>query len=190
VHRTPALRALAASATTAEQFELLDVESTADIDLAWRTMVRRAALGGFDPKAVQALLARDPDPDAAVRALGVTAARADEEAKGEVWHAVFERRAVPAGQPMLALSHCFWQPVQQHLLRPWTERYLDEVQRLGGGGLLATGGLVRAMMPATADESFIDRARQIATTQGVDPTVRTTLLTGADTLARSLRARN
>ncbi|MCY7395873.1 MAG: aminopeptidase N [Nocardioides sp.] len=189
-HRTSALRVLAACAATTEHFELLDVESTADVDLAWRVQTRRAALGRHDPDAVADLLARDPDPDAAARALGVTAARADDAAKQEAWSEIFEKRTVPSGQPAITLARCFWQPVQQHLLQPWSHRYLDEVTRLAGGGLLATGGLMRAMMPPSADETFIDRAREIATEPGTNPTVRTTLLTGADQLARSLRARS
>lgn len=189
-HRTPALRTLAACAVTEEDFALLDVAAAHDLDLAWRVLVRRAALGRHDPAAVEELLARDPDPDARVRALGVSAARPDEEAKASVWREVFEHRSVPSGQPVLAVAQCFWQPTQQHLLRDFSHRYLDEVTRLAGGGLLSTGGLMRAMMPATADETFIDRAREIATEPGTDPVVRTTLLNGADQLARSLRARN
>jgi aminopeptidase N len=189
-HRDAALRVLASCAVAPEQLRLLDEASGSDVDLAWRVLVRRAALGRHDPAAVAALLARDPDPEAHVRALGVTAARADDEAKREVWTEIFEKRSVPAGQPMLLLARCFWQPVQQHLLKPWTHRYLDEVTTLAGGGLLATGGLMRAMMPVIADEPFIDRARELATEPGTDPTVRTTLLNGADLLARSLRARS
>ena len=48
---------------------------TDDIDLAWRVLARRAALGEYDADAVAALLERDPDPDAAVRAVAVRAAR-------------------------------------------------------------------------------------------------------------------
>ena len=81
-----------------------------------------------DQAAVEALLERDPDPDAWLRALGVTAARPDEDAKDEVWAELFVKRSVPAGQPMLQLAACFWRPVQHDLLVPWAHRYLDEAR--------------------------------------------------------------
>ena len=73
---------------------------------------------------------------------------------------------------------------------PWTQRYLDEVARLaGGGGMLSVGSFMRATFPLTGDDAFLERARSIADEDGVDPTLRATLLGGADTLARVLRAR-
>ncbi len=56
---------------------------------------------------------------------------------------------------------------------PWTQRYLDEVSRLGGSaGMLASGSFMRAMFPTTGDQAFLDRARAIAAEEGVDPTLR------------------
>jgi aminopeptidase N len=188
-HRAPALRTLAASATDEAHFEVLEVAATADVDLAWRVLVRRAALGDHDPAAVEALLERDPDPDATVRALGVTAARADDDAKAEAWDRIFRERSVPAGPPLAELAGSFWRPVQHELLLPWTQRYLDEVARLAGGGMLAVGGLVRATFPTTGDEAFLEQAREVALAPDQNPTVRATLLNGADTLERVLRAR-
>lgn len=190
-HRAPALRTLAASASGEDHFALLDKAAADDNDLAWRVLVRRAALGEYDAEAVEALLERDPDPDARVRALGVTAARPEESAKAEVWAEIWEKRSIPAGTPLLGLGQCFWRPVQHELLLPWTQRYLDEVTRLsdGSGGMLALGSLMRGMMPTTADEAFLERARSVAAEPDLSPTVRATLLTGSDTLARVLRAR-
>ena len=188
-HRDPALRTLAASATTAEHFALLDAAAADNNDLAWRVLARRAALGEYDAAAVESLLERDPDPDARVRALGVTAARPDESAKAEVWAEIWDKRAVPAGTPLFGVAQSFWRPVQHDLLVPWAHRYLDEVEGLTGGGMLAVGSLLRGMMPTTADEAFLDRAREMAGRPGQDPTVRAALLTGSDTLSRVLRAR-
>ena len=115
-HRTAALKILAASATKPEQFELLEREGEADVDLAWRTMIRLASLGRYDEAAVQALLERDPDPEAAVRAIAVRAARPHAEAKEEAWHRVFVDRAVPAGPPLNEVAGAFWRPVQHDLL--------------------------------------------------------------------------
>ena len=188
-HRAPALRTLAACATGEADFAVLEAAATTDVDLAWRVLARRAALGDHDPAAVEALLERDPDPDAAVRALGVTAARADDDAKAEVWDRIFRQRSVPAGPPLAELARCFWRPVQHELLLPWTQRYLDEVAALAGGGMLAVGGLIRATVPTTGDEAFLARAREVALVPDQNPTVRATLLDGTDTLERVLRAR-
>ena len=189
-HRAPALRTLAASAASDDHFALLDKAAAEDNDLAWRVLIRRAELDQHDPAAVEALLERDPDPDARVRALGVTAARPDDAAKAEVWAEIFEKRSVPVGSPLLELARCFWRPVQNGLMLPWTQRYLDEVARLaGGGGMLSIGSFMRATFPLTGDDAFLERARAIAAEEGVDPTLRSVLLTGADTLARVLRAR-
>jgi aminopeptidase N len=188
-HRAAALRTLAAAASEPEDFDLLEDAAAGDTDLAWRVLVRRAALGSYDAAAVEALEARDPDPDAWVRALGVTAARPDRDAKDEVWAQVFDKRSVPAGAPLRELARCFWRPVQHDLLLPYAESYLDEVVRLAGGGMLAVMSLARMMFPTVGDGAFLERARQVAAEPDQDPTIRTTVLSGADTLERMLRAR-
>jgi aminopeptidase N len=188
--RTAALRTLAASASRVEHFELLDAESTSNTDLAWRVMTRRASLGRFDEDAVQDLLDRDPDPEAHVRALGVTAARPVEEAKAEAWKQIWEDRVVPAGPPTAEIANAFWRPVQHTLLVPWAYRYLDELESLQAGGMMAAMSQVRAMLPTTCDPAWLDRAREIANADGTDPLARATLLTGADTLERVLHARS
>ncbi len=188
-HRVPALRTLAASATEPAHFEILEAAAADDLDLAWRVLARRSALDEYDAAAVDALLERDPDPDASVRALGVLAARPDDAAKAEVWAAVFEKRSVPAGPPLGGLAQCFWRPAQQEVLLPWTQRYLDEVSNLGDGGMMAMSSLMRVMFPTTGDQAFVDRAAAIAGAQGVNPSLRATLLTGTDTLTRMIRAR-
>ncbi|MGZ4450122.1 MAG: aminopeptidase N [Nocardioides sp.] len=189
-HRAPALRTLAASATSDEHFALLDAAAAEDLDLAWRVLARRAALGEHDQAAVDALLARDPDPDAWVRALGVTASRPDDAAKAEAWTAMLGERRVPVGPPLSLLAQCFWRPVQTEVVLPWTQRYLDTVSSLPtDGGMMSVFSLVRATFPTTGDQAFVDRAREIAADPSTDPTVRNTLLTGTDTLVRVLRAR-
>ena len=187
-HRTPALRTLAAAASTGEHFAALDQAAADDTDLAWRILVRRSALGDYDEPAVKAMLERDPDPDASARALGVLAARPDAEAKAEVWAKVFDERSVPVGSTLIGLARCFWRPVDRQLMLPWAHRYLEEVGRLGDGGMLSQSSLVRAMFPTVADEEFLEKATSIAQAPDVNATVRATLLGGADTLSRVLRA--
>jgi aminopeptidase N len=188
-HRTAALSTLAWTASTAEQFDLLDAAADDDVDLAWRVLVRRASLGRYDDDAVQALLARDPDPEAHVRAYGVTAARPLEEAKAEAWERFWRDRAIPAGPPVVEFARCFWRPVQHELMVPWAHRFLDEVAALGPEGLLAVGDKVRLMMPTTCDQAWLERAQDLADTEGILPVVRTELLLAIDTLTRVLEAR-
>jgi aminopeptidase N len=189
-HRQPALRTLAASASSDEHFALLDAAAAADPDLAWRVNARRAELGDYDEAAVQALLESDPDPDAHVRALGVRGARPEAAAKEEVWQAVLVDRSVPVGLSLLSVAGLFWRPTQAALLKPFTDRYLDQVTGLTGGGMLSLGSIMRGMFPtAVADQDFLDRAQEIAAQPDVHPAVRSTLLTGADTVSRILAAR-
>ena len=98
--RTGALQSLAANAVTAEHFALLDEAAEDDFALAWRVQATRAARGSYDPEAVEQLLERDPDPDAAVNALIVRASRNLPEAKEEAWHALYVDQSVPGGPSM------------------------------------------------------------------------------------------
>ncbi len=186
---TPALRTLASAARSEEHLARLDEAATADIDLAWRVATRRAALGRYDEATVEGLLERDPDPDAAIRALAVRTARPHAEAKDEAWSELFEKKNVPGGPMLGALIRAFWQPEQDDLLLPYAERFLDEVPALAGGGMLMVFGLMFGMFPQVADEEFRQRADEMAADPGCDPTVRAAILIGVDTLARRERAR-
>jgi aminopeptidase N len=189
-HRGAALHTLAWTASTPEHLELLDDAACDDVDLAWRVQVRRASLGRYDEAAVEELLARDPDPDAHVRAWQVSAARPLEEAKAEAWERVWHERSVPAGPPLIDFARCFWRPVQHELLVPWAHRYLEEAVTLSGGGLLQVGGIIRHMRPATCDADWLDRAQDLAAGDDAAPVVRTELLIGVDLLNRVLAARS
>ncbi|HEX3932787.1 MAG TPA: aminopeptidase N, partial [Nocardioides sp.] len=188
-HETPGLRTLAASATTSEHFARLDQAARSEVDLAWRVAIRRAALGQYDEGSVEALLARDPDPDAAVRALAVRTARPEAEAKDEAWHELFEKKNIPGGPMLGAMIGAFWQPQQDAVLLPYADRFLDEIPALAGGGMLTVFGLMFGMFPKVGGESFVARARDMATDPQCDPTVRAALLIGTDVLSRMARAR-
>ena len=192
-----ALRFLAATATTDEQLALLDEAAAAagadgqgDLDLAWRTLVRRAALGRPVEDAADALLARDPDPDAAARRVAVLAARPTAEAKAAAWEEVAVRRAIPVGQYLVAVAEAFWQVQQEDLLTDYPGRYLDLLQELSGtGGMLNSGALLRLLQPTVGDRAYLDQARELAASGRVDPSTRSQLLAGSDLLERQLRAR-
>jgi aminopeptidase N len=187
--RTAGLQVLAGCAVTDTHFAMLAGPAEADTDLGWRLLTRRAELGEYDEDGVRALLARDPDPDAGQRAVGVLAARPVPEAKEQVWHQVFTERAIHAGPAMRIVGRSFWRPGQEELLRPFTGRYLEELDRLdaGAGGMLETMSLVWTMYPHHADAEFADRAEAAA--EESPPSIRTALLTETDSLRRKLRAR-
>jgi len=186
---TPALRTLAASASTPEHFARLDQAARSDVDLAWRVATRRAALGRYDEEAVESLLARDPDPDAGVRALAVRTARPYADAKNEAWVELFEKRNIPGGPMLGAMIRAFWQPQQDDVLLPYANRFLDEIPGLAGGGMLAVFGLMFGMFPQVGDDAFVQRANGMAADPTCDPTVRAALLIGTDNLARMERSR-
>ena len=184
-----ALLALASNATTPEHFARLDAAAESNIGLAWRAAAIRAAQGEYDPEVVDRLLERDPDPDAAASALIVRASRNLPEAKEEAWHALYTEQSVPGGVVMGQMVRAFWRPQQREVLMPFTERYLEEIPRLAGGGMLKVFGLIGGMFPSVGDQEFLDAATAMARAEGTDPTVRAALLGGCDTLVRELRAR-
>jgi len=186
---TPALRTLAAAARSEEHLARLEEAATADVDLAWRVATRRAAIGQYDEATVEALLERDPDPDAPIRALAVRTARPYAEAKDEAWSELFEKKNVPGGPMLGALIRAFWQPEQDAVLLPYADRFLDEVPALAGGGMLMVFGLMFGMFPQVADDGFRERAEEMAADADCDPTVRAAILIGVDMLARRERAR-
>jgi aminopeptidase N len=187
--RRPALNVLASCASTAAHDEALDEAAAEDIDLAWRVAIREAERGVLRDGVVEDLIARDPDPDASARAVAVTAARPEEAAKAEAWHQLFEQRSVPAGYPTFHVAKAFWRPAQSALLVPWADRYLEEMRTVSGG-LLAILSMVRSMYPIVGDDAFVARSIALAEAPDTDPTVRSALLTGADTLGRMNRARS
>ncbi|MBW4040872.1 MAG: aminopeptidase N [Acidobacteria bacterium] len=189
-HRTPALRTLAATASSPADLALLDAAREDDVDLAWRVLARRAELGDDVHGAVVALEERDPDPEARFSALAVLASRDDAAAKEEVWRALMVDRRVPAGSARRTVVGRFWRPLQTAVLAPYPDRYLAALDGFGSAGLLGQLGLVRGMFPyALLDEAFLARATAAGTAEGVSPTVRTALLLGADLGARMLAAR-
>jgi len=191
-HRRPALRTLAATATTEDHWAVLDraVTEADDLDLAWRATTRRAELTGYDDATVQALLARDDDPDAHVKRLRALAAAPEESAKEQVWQAVFVDNAVPAGRDTLELGATFWRPTQSDLLLPYTRRYLAELPQLTGG-LLQQGLVIRAMFPyGSGDLDFLEGARALAENESLSAYARNQLRAGSFTLSRILAARS
>ncbi|HEX8780813.1 MAG TPA: aminopeptidase N [Nocardioides sp.] len=190
-HRQPALRTLAASASTDEHWRVLEAAAAeaSDTDLAWRMAIRRSECDGPDRAEIDRLLAADPDPDAHVKKLKVLAAAPDEAAKEEVWKAFFVDYSVPASRDTLELGATFWRPAQGDLLRPFANRYLDELRTLKGG-LLNQGVVIRAMYPqGVGDEAFLEAAATAAEDDAVSAYARNQLRSASFVLRRILEAR-
>ncbi len=186
-HRQVALR-LVARFGSADDLAWLSKAAGDDVDLHWRALVRRAELGTLDEGEVQALLDRDPDPDAWVRALTARAAAPDAAEKEAVWEALMVERKVPVSSVGL-VTHAFWRPGQDELLRPYTERFLELVPRLHEGGMIPAMVYSGRGLPAFGiDENYLDRALESA--QQAAPVVRKTLEERADEVRRMLRARS
>src|SRR3954470_5882323 len=142
----------------------------------------------WNQEEVDALEARDPDPDVEIRTLEVRAARPERKAKEAVWRAVFVDRAVPADR-IIDLAAAFWRPGQEDLLREYTRRYLETVTGLQGGMMLVAV-LSRGFFPsAVGDAEFLAAAQKTADTEGLNPALRQALLERSDILRRMLRAR-
>jgi aminopeptidase N len=190
-HRQPALRTLAASASTDQHWAAVEEAAAAstDSDLRWRMAIRRSELGQRDDDALDRLLADDPDPDAGIKRLKVLAAGPDEDAKEIVWRAFFVDYSVPAGRETLELGAIFWRPGQAELLAPYTHRYLEELTQLKGG-MLNQGVVVRAMYPhAVGDASFLLAAEAATENGAISQYARNQVRAQSFVLAQLNRAR-
>ncbi|WP_217545902.1 aminopeptidase N [Streptomyces sp. GbtcB6] len=185
--RQVALRGLARTATGAEDLAWLREQAGADVDLHWRALVREAELGGDVTAESAALLERDTDPDAWVRALTVRAALPDPAAKAEVWRRLAVDREVPV-QAVSPVAAAFWRPGQDAQLAPYAEHYLAAIPELHQGGMIPAMTYTSHLFPPYAiDPAYIEKARQA--TQEAAPVVRNTLLERSDAVRRMLRAR-
>ncbi|KAA0940409.1 aminopeptidase N [Streptomyces apricus] len=185
--RQVALRGLARTATGPDDLARLREQAGDDVDLHWRALVRAAELGEDVTAGTAALLARDPDPDARVRALTVRAALPDPAAKAEVWQRLAVDREVPVSS-VGQVADAFWRPGQDALLAPYAERYLELLPRLHQGGMiLAMVFAGRLFPPYAVDAAYVEDARQAA--REAAPVVRTTLLERSDTVLRMLASR-
>ncbi len=187
--KTVALRGLARAAVTDDQLQGLRDLTADDVDLSWRALVRFAALGQLDERAVEDLRRRDPNPDAWVRALAVDAARPSAESKETAWDALVDQRKVPVGG-MREVASAFWQPSQGDLLAPFAERYLAALPGLADSGMIVAMVVAAGMFPRSGvGPDFVERVMDVAGSSDVSPVVRQRAIERADQLGRMLRAR-
>ena len=183
--RQVALRPMVRFGTPDDLAWLADVAGD-DVDLRWRALIRKAELGALDHDEIQALLDKDPDPDAWVRAVTARAAAPDGAEKQAVWQALMVDRKVPVSSVGL-VAHAFWRPGQEQLLNPYAEQYLELLPRLHEAGMIPA--MVYSRIPAVfgIDDDYLDRA--LAAAEQAAPVVRKTLEERVDELRRMLRAR-
>ncbi|TDD28050.1 aminopeptidase N [Kribbella turkmenica] len=186
-YRKAALRGFARTAADLEQVGWLQSEAGEDLDLQWRALARKAQLGSPTAAEAEALLARDPDPEAWVSRLQVRAATPDPAEKQAVWQSLVTERAVPIAS-VHSVAALFWSAGQDDFLHPYAEAYLELVPTLHQGGVMPATTFTRSLFPLVAiDDSFLARAEALAT--GATPVVRTNLLDRCNRLRRMLRSR-
>ncbi|MEO8458004.1 MAG: aminopeptidase N [Chloroflexota bacterium] len=187
--RKVALRALAQTAVTDAHFAVLASAVGDDVDLAWRTFVRRADVREIEHSEIEALQARDPDPDSWVRVLAVNAARPETSGKDTAWKAIIDEHRVPFGA-VRGVARAFWRRSQPELALPYAEKYLQLLPQLDDFGMIPALTVSGGLFPASiAAESFIARATAAANDAKVSAIVRRTVIEACDKLARRLRAR-
>ncbi|MGH3508352.1 MAG: ERAP1-like C-terminal domain-containing protein, partial [Nocardioidaceae bacterium] len=188
VRRRAGLRGLSQVATSSEHLDLLTAAAVEDVELAWRTLTRRSALGGYDADEVSRLLQRDPDPDAWARGVVVAAAQPDPEAKDRAWQDAFDEQ-FPLGT-LYELSLAFWQPNQVDLLTPYADRFLAELPGLNDRAAVSARARSSWLFPFFGvDDTFAVRVEAHAAEPSTTPLIRSRLLDCVDRLRRMLRAR-
>ena len=185
--RTGYLRA-AADHALPEQFDRVRAAAGDDVDLGWRALLRQSVFGGAPDGEIEALLARDPNPEAWLRAAAVRAARPDAASKDRVWTTVLDAEAIPSAAG--AVGRALWQPGQDELLASFAERFLQMLPGLGERNSLAQGAIPVWFFPMWGiDETWRRRLLDVAGGDDVSPAVSRTVLERADLLERMLRAR-
>ena len=184
--RRVALRALAR--VTPDPDALLAVAGD-DVDLAWRALVRKAELGGDPTAEVEALLARDPDPDVKMRALAVRTAAPDAAAKAETWRALVARE-IPVAY-IRPVTTAFWRPSQDDLLTEYAEKYLALLPTLYQGSMIPALYNSLHLFPVFAiDEAYLARLAEAAAADDVAAVVSKTAAERSDEVSRMLRSRS
>ncbi len=185
--RRVALRGVARTATSLDDVAWLREAAGDDVDLTWRALVAGAALGEHDEAAVADLLARDPDPEAWVRALAVRAASPEAEDKAAVWDTLAVRRKVPIGA-FNQVASGFWRPGQDAVLAPYAESYLELLPSFDKGGMIPAMVFTNRLFPLHGiGPDYLDAASRVA--EGTAPVVRKTFTERADEVRRMLRSR-
>ncbi len=97
-------------------------------ELRWSLLLRLAAAGRADDADIDAELTKDPTDAGRRNAAACRAAIPDAQHKEAAWELLTSGRLGPESLAMLARG--FTQPEQAHLLVPYAERYLTELEKI------------------------------------------------------------
>jgi len=185
--RKVALRGFARTAADLDSVGWLQSEAGDDVDLQWRALIRKAQLKADTTAEVEALLARDQDPEAWVSELTVRAAIPEHSEKQAVWERLVNEQDVPLGS-LHQVTAAFWSPGQDELLKPFAAKFLELVPEMSRWGKMAATTYTRTLIPVFGvDKGFADKIQALAA--DAEPVVRANLLEKTDLLTRMLRAR-
>ena len=160
-----------------------------DTELRWHLVECLAALGALDDAAVDAELARDDTAAGRLHALTARAALPRSDAKQRAWEAV-TGEATLSNHESGAVAGGFWRPGQDDLLRPYVDRYADELPALWAARTPQVAGvLAQRLFPATlVEQDVLDRTAPLEHPQHPSG-LRRYAAEQRDDLARALRAR-
>jgi aminopeptidase N len=151
--------------------------------------VRLAALGQVDLVEAERLEAKDPDPDAWVRALTVRTAQPDPAAKAAAWDAVLSGTTVPLGSSY-EVARAFWQRSQAEVLAPFGPRFVAALEPMGAGGMIPAMVASGVLFPRVGvDAGFLEDLVAAVEAPGINPIVAHTVIERGDELRRMLAAR-
>ncbi len=192
-------RSFAANASTDEQVARvqglldgsLEVKGLAvDTDLRWHLLTSLAALGAAGEDAISAEVERDPTDQGQRRGATARASRPEAQAKADAWNSVVNDSVMPLAMRRALISG-FAQYGQDDVLRPYAQRYLEDLPKMwrdrnAEESLLLTAGLY----PATVvEESTLAIAGQALALPGVPEPGKRLILEARDATQRALRTR-
>ena len=160
-----------------------------DTELRWHLVECLAGLGAVDDAAVDAELAADDTAAGRLHALTARASMPTAAAKERAWSQVTGDAAL-SNHESGALAAGFWRAGQDDLLRPYVDRYADELPALWAARTPQVAGtLARSLFPSTlVDPEVLDRTAGLLADEH-PAGLRRYVAEGRDDLSRAVRAR-
>ena len=160
---------------------------TLDVDLRWRVLVRRAALGLVSRDELDAALAAEPTDIAHDQHVRAWASLPDAEAKAWAW-ARFTGEADASNYELESAGLGMWQPGQEDVTAPYVARYFEELPgtvEVRKGGMLADAGYFYFPTSSVTAET-VALAQELVERPGLDASLRRIVVDAADVLRRRL----
>lgn len=161
-----------------------------DLDLRWLLLVRLATLGEVDRRTLDDALDEESTAQARVEHARAMASLPDEDAKAWAWLR-FRGEVDVSNYELEAAGLGMWRTGQDHLTEPYVDRYFDELPgtvELRQGWVLATAAESFYPLTSLTDRTWT-RARGLIDADGLDLTLRRTVVDRTDELARRIAVR-